>query len=68
MPDEDPGIPVNYCRDCRLVHPPMVTCLQASAKAVSDLLSRVGQQDQCRGCLVPIFWATANARRIPRPA
>jgi hypothetical protein len=66
MPAEDPNIPANYCGECRLVHPPMVTCYQASAEAMAKMLLRIGHQDQCRGCLVPIYWVThLNGKKTP---
>ena len=63
---DDDKLPANYCRTCYLVHPPMTTCLEASAANILALLGRIGKQAVCAGCTRPIFWVThTNGKRTP---
>lgn len=62
----DSRLPVNYCPDCRLVHPPMVTCAQAQAENMLKFLIRIGHEAVCTGCLRKIYWVThLNGKRTP---
>lgn len=59
-------LPANYCNDCRLVHPPMVTCSDARAKVIADILFRAGAEDYCRGCRAKIYWIKhLNGKNAP---
>lgn len=64
MPDSK--LPVNYCTNCGLVHPPLITCEETMRKNMVELLMRVGSVDSCRGCSRTIYWVRhANGHNAP---
>jgi hypothetical protein len=62
-------MPADKCPKCKLIHPPLVDCVEAQAAAMRSLLLRVGTLDKCdclddNGNPTPIVWirtATGNS-------
>ncbi len=46
----------NQCPGCRLIHPPMVECVEAQKNAMSTLLMRIADIGRCRACGVTLYW------------
>jgi len=62
----DEKLPVNYCLECRLVHPPMIPHQQAQAENMKAFLLRVGKLAHCKGCNASIYWVThLNGKTTP---
>jgi hypothetical protein len=49
--------PAPTCPTCKLVHPPLVECVEAMRQATKKLLLNCGQVDRC-DCGATIFWLT----------
>lgn len=62
------------CNNCKLpgeptrsgCHADSLDCLKAMEKAMTALLTHVGQLGTCRGCNAPVVWVThRNGKHVP---
>lgn len=61
-------MPADLCETCRLIHAPMIPCLDVQAETMRQLLLMCGTVDTC-DCGETIYWLRhASGRRAPYTA